>query len=77
MFIQLVIVMLYGNQEINSRVASSLPIYFWALGAMVVEGNGDPKFKGAMTIPARIAVFHNVLFLLLNLLGFSSEWAFY
>ena len=73
-FIQLIVVLLYGNAEINSRVASSLPVYYWAVASMLVEGGGKAK---QMTWPARVAAGHNVLFLVLNLLLFPAETGFF
>ena len=76
MFLQLVVVLVYGNQEINSRVSSSLPVYFWIAASMFVEGDGSQK-SSSMTWPARIIVLHNLAYLIWNILAFFSEWGFY
>ena len=76
MFLQLFVVLVYGNQEINSRVASSLPIYFWIAASMFVEGDGCQK-SAKMTWAARLVVLHNLGYLIWNILAFFSEWGFY
>ena len=73
-FVQLIVVLLYGNAEINSRVASSLPFYYWAVAAMLVEGDGNSK---SMTCQARFAAVHNIIYLILNLLLFPVESGFF
>ena len=75
-FAQLAIVLLFGNAEINSRVASSLPVFYWAIASILVEGDGEKK-REAATWPARAAAAHNLLFLLLNLLLFPVEVGFF
>ena len=67
-------VLLYGNAEINSRVASSLPFYYWAIASMLVEGDGKVK---SMTYIARFAAVHNIIYLILNLLLFPVESGFF
>ena len=37
MSLQLTLVLLYANADINSRVASTLPIYFWAFASMAKQ----------------------------------------
>ena len=67
MAIQLTLVLLYANADINSRVASTLPIYFWAFASLVLEGGWLGKF----------ACLHNLLYMLLNVILFHTEIAFF
>ena len=41
MFLQLTLVLLFANADINSRVASTLPLYFWAFSSFVLEESKD------------------------------------
>ena len=79
LFVQLIVVLLYGNAEINSRVASSLPIYYWAVASLLVEGDGkENSIKSkTMSYPARFAAVHNIIYLILNLLLFPVESGFF
>ena len=72
MILQLTIVLLYGNIEINSRVASTLPIYFWLFASLITER----KEKG-MSLSARLACLHNIAYLVLNFVYFVPENYFF
>lgn len=67
MAIQLTLILLYANADINSRVASTLPIYYWAFAALILEGSKI----------AKLACFHNILYMGLNVLLFHTEIGFY
>ena len=67
MAIQLTLVLLYANADINSRVASTLPIYYWAFSALILEGSKMSK----------LACFHNILYMVLNMLLFHTEIGFF
>ena len=77
LFVQLIVVLLYGNAEINSRVASSLPIYYWAVASLLVEGDGKESSNKSMSYQARFAAVHNIIYLILNLLLFPVESGFF
>ena len=67
MAIQLTLVLLYANADINSRVASTLPIYYWAIATLIQEESKVGK----------LACFHNLLYMGLNVLLFHTEIGFY
>ena len=67
MAIQLTLVLLYANADINSRVASTLPIYYWGFASLVLQ-------RSKLT---RFACLHNLLYMGLNLLLFHTEIGFY
>ena len=67
MAIQLTLVLLYANADINSRVASTLPIYYWGFASLVLQG-------GKM---GRFACMHNLMYMGLNVLLFHTEIGFY
>ena len=72
MIVQLTVVLLYGNSEINSRVASTLPIYYWVFASLITENKG----KG-MNLFARLACMHNLGYLILNFVYFVPENYFF
>ena len=67
--------MVYANAEINSRVASTLPIYFWSFASLILERRKD-KREG-MTDFAKFACLHNMVYLILNLILFPLESGFW
>ena len=71
MAIQLTLVLLYANADINSRVASTLPIYYWGFASMVTES------EGKMATLARVACWHNLIYMGLNVMLFHTEIGFY
>ena len=73
MTFQLTLVFLYANQDINSRVASTLPFYYWAFAALVLQKRVD----SGMSKLARFACLHNLVYLALNLLLFPPEIGFF
>ena len=72
MAIQLTLVLLYANADINSRVASTLPIYYWGFASLVLEAK-----EGRMSKMAIFACFHNILYMILNVILFHTEIAFF
>ena len=75
MAIQLTLVLLYGNADINSRVASTIPIYFWSFASLILEKPANESQR--MSWFARFGCFHNLLFLLLNIILFPVEIGFF
>ena len=71
MSIQLTLVFLYANADINSRVASTLPIYYWGFASLVTES------KGKMANLARFACWQNLIYMCYNVCWFSAEIGFY
>lgn len=86
MFISLALILVFANADINSRAASVCPFYYWGLASLMVEGDGTPEEqrnatdnKGVtkMTWAARIAIGHNLLYMVLNFVTFPMEVAFF
>lgn len=75
MAFQLTLVLLYANADINSRVASTIPIYYWSFASLIMERPAN-KDKGMYWF-ARFACLHNLLFLGLNLILFHAEIGFF
>ena len=71
-FAQLMVVLLYGNCDINSRVAGSIPLYYWAMASFLVEGK-----EGKLRTMGMVAAGHNLLYMVLNWLLFPIETAFF
>jgi hypothetical protein len=67
--INILLTLLFANADINSRVASTCPYYYWAVADLIVNLK---QHKGL----ASFALLHNVLYLLLNLLLFTMEVGF-
>jgi len=74
--LQLSLVFLFANADINSRVASTCPFYFWAFAATVHESNTHPKVASVKWM-ARLALTHNFAYMVLNLITFPMEAAFF
>lgn len=62
----MLLVMLFANADINSRVASTCPFYFWAAAVILTE---DSKW-------GKLICLHNVCYLLLNFVLFYMEVGF-
>lgn len=71
--IQLTLVLLFANADINSRVASTCPFYYWAFAAVVREANNSVE---AWRV-SRFATLHNFAYMVLNFLTFPMEAAFF
>jgi len=80
-------VALFANADINSRVAGTLPFYFWAFAAIATEqyrelnpmryNNSVEAKKGKGPLMAKFALVHNFAYLLLNCITFPMEAAFF
>jgi phosphatidylinositol glycan class V len=75
--VQLLLVMLFANADINSRVASTCPFYFWAFAAIVHEANHYAKVEASVRWMARLAFVHNFAYMVLNFATFPMEAAFF
>ena len=75
--LQLLLVMLFANADINSRVASTCPFYFWALAAIVNEANQKHKVEASVRWMAGLALVHNFAYMILNFATFPMEAAFF
>ena len=73
MFLQLTLVLLFANSDINSRVASTLPLYFWAFATFVNED----RPKSGMSKLGRFACLHNLVYMGLNFILFPTEIGFF
>jgi len=69
------LILFFANAEINSRVASTIPFYYWAVAAIVTESKAE-EFLGSSKI-AKLAVVHNMAYLVLNLIFFPMNTAFF
>ena len=59
--------MLFANTDINSRVASTIPLYYWGSAAILIERKG------------KIATYiqmHNLGYMLANFVIFPMEVGF-
>lgn len=74
--VQLLLVMLFANADINSRVASTCPFYYWAFAALINEANA-PKVETSVRWMARLALAHNFAYMALNFATFPMEAAFF
>jgi hypothetical protein len=73
----LLLVMLFANADINSRVASTCPFYFWAFAAIVNEANQRSKVEEHVRWMSRLALVHNFAYMMLNFATFPMEAAFF
>ena len=63
---QMVPVLLFANADINSRVASTVPFYYWAAASMM-------KKRDSL---AWLVCLHNVAYLAVNFFIFPTEIGF-
>ena len=66
-FCSIALIMLFANTDINSRVASTIPLYYWGSAAILTERKG------------KIATFiqmHNLGYMLVNCVIFPVEVGF-
>jgi hypothetical protein len=61
--------LLFANADINSRVASTCPIYFWAVADLLTSGKRPSKL-------GIFALVHNTGYMILNFVLFSMEVGF-
>ena len=69
-FANMLIALFFANADVNSRIASSCPFYFWTVAAIFKNKNG----KTGMAAFARL---HNVAYMLLNFILFIMEVGFF
>ena len=58
--VNMLLVMLFANADINSRVASTCPFYFWASAVILCQDSKMAKFIS----------MHNLAYMLLNFVLF-------
>jgi hypothetical protein len=85
--IQILLILLFANADINSRVASTCPFYYWAVASLIIEGDGTPNQQfvdgdstravSKMTWIAKFAILHNFTYMMLNFITFPMEAAFF
>ena len=73
--VHLLLILFFANSDINSRVASTIPFYYWAVAAIVIESKAGPYVDSSKI--AKLAVFHNMTYLVLNLIFFPMNTAFF
>ena len=77
--INMIIVLLTANSEINSRVASTCPFYFYAFSQLIIEVYEEMKKNQKMTIKHGVVLLmlaYNTVVMVLNLLLFTVEIGF-
>jgi len=77
--INMIIVLLTANSEINSRVASTCPFYFYAFSQLIIEVYEEMKKNQKMTIKHKVVLLmlaYNTVVMVLNLLLFTVEIGF-
>jgi len=70
-----VLVIVYANVEINSRVASTNPVYYWAFAQLLNDFQQGKLSRGGK-IMAFLMSFHNLLYMSLNFILFPVEIGF-
>ena len=88
--LNMILILLIGNSEINSRVASTCPFYFYGLAQLVLEVRDEIRQeKAKIILPfanrmnsiykhaiVLMALVYNVIVIYLNLLLFANEIGF-
>ena len=69
--------LLYANADINSRVASTLPIYYWGFASFILKGSNEKDSDGKVSKMGRFACLHNLIYMGLNVMMFHTEIGFY
>ena len=69
--VNMLLTLLFANADINSRVASTCPFYFWAVADLIVHRDSYSKVS-----LANFAIAHNVLYMVLNFVLFTMEVGF-
>ena len=68
--INMVIMLLFANSEVNSRVTSTMPFYYWAVAELMMGGKRMGKL-------GKLALAHNVVYMLFNFALFPMEVGFF
>lgn len=68
-FCNMLLTLLFANADVNSRIASSCPYYFWTVVAVWKHKNGE-------TFISDYSKLHNIVHMLLNYSLFLMEIAF-
>lgn len=71
--VSILLCLIFANAEINSRVASVCPIYYW-LASDVISDYGSKKANGSFL--GWLLVVHNISYLCINLVLFTMEVGF-
>jgi len=66
----MLLALFFANADVNSRIASSCPFYFWTVAAIFNEERGFSNI-------AAFARLHNVAYMLLNFVLFIMEVGFF
>ena len=83
-FSHLFLVLVYANNEINSRVASTTPTYYWIFASIVQQASSHrpawwKRVSSAppMSILGRLFAIHSMVYLLFNLAKYTNESGFF
>ena len=68
--LNMVILLLFANAEINSRITSTCPFYFWAVAELL---SSKPK----LSVIGFIILGHNIIYMFVNLCFFPMEKGFW
>lgn len=77
--VNMLMVLFMANAEINSRVASSCPFYFYAFSQLIIEVYEEMKKNKEMTVKHGVVLLmlaYNTVVMVLNLLLFTVEIGF-
>jgi hypothetical protein len=66
----MLIALFFANADVNSRIASSCPFYFWTVAAIFAEKKG-------FSYIAAFGRLHNLAYMLLNFVLFIMEVGFF
>jgi hypothetical protein len=66
----MLLALFFANADVNSRIASSCPFYFWTVAAVFSNSKESPGI-------AAFARLHNVAYMLLNFVLFLMEVGFF
>ena len=75
LFLHTTLVLLYANVDINSRVASTIPLYYFALAQLAISlsKKGTSKVE---SVVVKVGLLHNLLYTVLNVCLFIPEIGF-
>ena len=68
-FANMLLALFFANADVNSRIASSCPFYFWTTAAIFYESKGFSNI-------AALSRLHNIGYMLLNFVLFVMEVGF-
>lgn len=74
--VNIALVMLFANADINSRVASTCPFYYWAAASVISEASASSTQSLSLKAMAWFIKTHNLAYLLLNFVLFLMEVGF-